>query len=131
MCRCVRICRSGRRSFRTAQDHGRRLQCRTADARLARLRRAVQDDWSGSKNYYIADNTFIGRHDPDKMMSWIGAIWEKFPGFPELLTSEYAIKVYGQGHVVAHNYLAHWHDAIDIATYGNPDGSPTAIADRL
>jgi len=93
--------------------------------------RAIQEDWSGSKNYYIADNTFIGRHDPDRMMSWIGAIWEKFPGFPELLTSEYAIKVYGQGHVVAHNYLAHWHDAIDVATYGNPDGAPNPIADRL
>jgi hypothetical protein len=93
--------------------------------------RAIQDDWSGSKNYYIADNSFIGRHDPDKMMSWIGAIWEKFPGFPELLTSEYAIKVYGQGHVVAHNYLANWHDAIDVATYGNPDGAPNATPDRL
>jgi len=93
--------------------------------------RAVQDDWSGSKNYYIADNTFIGRHDPDRMMSWTGALWEKFPGFPELLTSEYAIKVYGQGHVVAYNYLAHWHDAIDVATYGNPDGAPDPIPDRL
>jgi hypothetical protein len=93
--------------------------------------RAVQDDWSGSQNYYIADNSLVGRHDPEKMMGWIGAIWEKFPGYPELLTSEYAIKVYGQGHVVAHNYLAHWHDAIDVATYGNPDGSPNATADRL
>ena len=52
-------------------------------------------------------------------------MWEKFPGLPELLTSEYAIKVYGQGHVVAHNYMAHWHDAIDVATYGEPDGAPT------
>jgi hypothetical protein len=100
-------------------------------SRLYNVGRAVQDDWSGSKNYYIADNVFIGRHDPDKMMSWTGAIWEKFPGFPELLLSEYAIKVYGQGHVVAHNYLAHWHDAIDVATYGNPDGAPVEIADRL
>ena len=72
-------------------------------SKIYNVGRAVQDDWSGSKNYYIADNSFVGRHDPDKMMSWIGAIWEKFPGFPELLTSEYAIKVYGQGHVVAHN----------------------------
>jgi hypothetical protein len=100
-------------------------------SRVYNVGRAVQDDWSGSKNYYIADNTFIGRHDPDRMMSWIGAIWEKFPGFPELLTSEYAIKVYGQGHVVAYNYLANWHDAIDVATYGDPDGSPAEIADRL
>jgi hypothetical protein len=100
-------------------------------SKIYNVGRAIQDDWSQSKNYYIADNTFIGRHDPDKMMSWIGALWEKFPGFPELLTSEYAIKVYGQGHVVAHNYLAHWHDAIDVATYGNPDGTPDPIPDRL
>ncbi|HVZ24183.1 MAG TPA: hypothetical protein VG871_24090, partial [Vicinamibacterales bacterium] len=90
-------------------------------SRLYNVGRAVEDDWSGSKNYYIADNVFIGRHDPERMMSWIGALWEKFPGFPERLDSEYAIEVYGQGHVVAHNYLAHWHDAIDVATYGNPD----------
>jgi hypothetical protein len=100
-------------------------------SRIYNVGRAVQDDWSRSKNYYIADNVLIGRHDPDRMMSWIGQIWEKFPGFPELLTSEYAIKVYGQGHVVAHNYLANWHDAVDVATYGDPDGAPGEIADRL
>ncbi len=93
--------------------------------------RAVQDDWSGSKNFYIADNTFIGRHDPNKMMGWTGAIWAQFPGYPELLSSEYAIKVYGQGHVVAYNYIAHWHDGIDVATYGPPDGAPNEIADRV
>ena len=93
--------------------------------------RVVQDDWSGSKNFYIADNTFIGRHDPNKMMGWTGALWEQFPGFPELLTSEYAIKVYGQGHVVAYNYVANWHDGIDIATYGTPDGAPNDVPDRV
>ena len=70
--------------------------------------RAVQDDWSGSKNFYIADNTLTGRHDPNKMMGWIGSPWDKFPGFPELLLSEYAIKVYGQGHVVAYNRVVNW-----------------------
>lgn len=100
-------------------------------SRFYNIGRGVQNEWSGSKNYYIADNTFVGRHDPDKMMSWTGAVWEKFPGYPELLTSEYAVKIYGQGHVVAHNYVAHWHDGIDVATYGNPDGAPGEIADRL
>jgi hypothetical protein len=93
--------------------------------------RVVQDDWSSSKNFYIADNTLIGRHDPNKMMGWIGSPWEKFPGFPELLTSEYAIKVYGQGHVVAYNYVANWHDGIDVATYGTPDGAPNDVPDRV
>jgi hypothetical protein len=93
--------------------------------------RVVQDDWSGSKNFYIADNTLTGRHDPNKMMGWIGSPWDKFPGFPELLTSEYAIKVYGQGHVVAYNHIANWHDGVDVATYGPPDGAPNDIPDRV
>ena len=83
-----------------------------------------EDDWSGSKNFYIADNVFIGRHDPTKLQSWwTPAVWAKFPGYPALITSEYAIKIYGQGHVVAYNYVANWHDGIDIATYGDPDGT--------
>ena len=100
-------------------------------SRLMNVGRGVHTDWSGSKDFYIADNVFIGRHDPDKMMAWTGAIWEKLPGFPERLDSEYAVKVYGQGHVVAHNYIAHWHDGIDMATYGNPDGTPNPVADRF
>jgi len=100
-------------------------------SKIYNVGRVVQEDWSGSKNYYIADNVFIGRHDPDRMMSWIGDLWAKFPGFPELLTSEYAVKVYGQGHVVAHNYIAHWHDGVDVATYGNPDGAPDDLPDRV
>ncbi len=100
-------------------------------SRIENVGRAVQADWSGSKNFYIADNVFIGRHDPDKMMGWNGAIWEKLPGFPERLDSEYAIKVYGQGHVVTRNYIAHWHDGIDMATYGNPDGTPSPDPDRF
>lgn len=93
--------------------------------------RVVQDDWSGSKNFYIADNTFTGRHDPGKMMGWIGSPWNQFPGFPELLKSEYAVKVYGQGHVVAYNRVVNWHDGIDVATYGTPDGAPNDIPDRV
>jgi hypothetical protein len=100
-------------------------------SKIYNVGRAIHTDWSGSKNFYIADNTFIGRHDPDRMMGWTGDVWSKFPGFPELLTSEYAIKVYGQGHVVAYNYLANWHDGIDVATYGNPDGAPGELADRV
>ena len=100
-------------------------------SKLVDVGRAVQADWSGSKNFYIADNVLIGRHDPDKMMGWIGTPWSKFPGFPELLKSEYAIKIYGQGHVVAYNYIANWHDGIDIATYGTPDGAPNDIPDRV
>jgi hypothetical protein len=92
-------------------------------SRIENVGRAVEDDWSGSKNFYIADNVFIGRHNPEKLQSWwTPQVWSKFPGYPALITSEYAIKIYGQGHVVAYNYVANWHDGIDIATYGDPDG---------
>jgi hypothetical protein len=92
-------------------------------SRIENVGRGVEDDWSGSKNFYIADNVFIGRHDPRKLQSWwTPQVWAKFPGYPALITSEYAIKIYGQGHVVAYNYVANWHDGIDIATYGDPDG---------
>lgn len=101
-------------------------------SRLENIGRAVEDDWSGSKNFYIADNVFIGRHDPNKLQSWwTPAVWAKFLGYPAPITSEYAIKIYGQGHVVAYNYVANWHDGIDIATYGDPDGTPNELSDRV
>ena len=101
-------------------------------SRLENIGRGVEDDWSGSKNFYIADNVFIGRHDPQKLQSWwTPAVWAKFPGYPALITSEYAVKIYGQGHVVAYNYVANWHDGIDIATYGDPDGTPNELPDRV
>ena len=100
-------------------------------SKIDNVGRAIQDDWSGSKDFYIADNTFNGRHDPNRMMGWNGAIWAQFPEYPELLLSEYAVKVYGQGHVVAHNRFTNWHDGVDVATYGLPDGAPNDIADRF
>src|SRR5579864_6150627 len=101
-------------------------------SRIENIGRGVEDDWSGSKNFYIADNVFIGRHNPKKLQSWwTPAVWAKFPGYPALITSEYAVKIYGQGHVVAYNYVANWHDGIDVATYGTPDGAPNDIPDRV
>ncbi len=97
-------------------------------SRIENVGRGVQDDWSGSKDFYIADNTFIGRHDPSKLLGWYPAnVWSRFPGFPQLITSEYAVKVYGQGHVVEHNFVANWHDGIDIATYGTPSDDPDRV----
>ena len=93
--------------------------------------RGIYTDWSGSKDFYVADNVFLGRNDPKRLMGWIGATWKGLPGFPAKLVSEYAVKVYGSGHVIAHNYIAHFHDGIDHATYGYPDGTPNPIRDRL
>ena len=85
-------------------------------------------NYSGSSDFYIADNYFMGRDDPKHLFGWIGAFWAQFNGvegqkFPPTLASYTAVRLYGPGHVVAYNYVADFHDGIDIETYGNPDGS--------
>ena len=101
-------------------------------SRVYDVGRVVEAGWSGSKDFYIADNVFIGKHDAHKLQSWFTPeVWGKFQGYPALITSEYAIKVYGQGHVIAHNYVANWHDGIDVDTYGDPDGTPNELRDRV
>src|SRR6476619_6847455 len=88
----------------------------------------VFTNYSGSSNFYIADNYFIGRDDPNHVIGWSGNFWMPFNGveaqkFPPVMASYVAVKVYGPGHVIAYNYVANFHDGIDIETYGNPDGS--------
>ena len=103
-------------------------------SRLYNIGRGVQDEWSGSKNITILDNSFIGRHDPLHVVGWNGEWLKRAGGYEELggpNGSEYGVKVYGQGHVVAYNYFANWHDGLDISTYGNPDGTPNEIRDRV
>src|SRR3954469_9227408 len=85
-------------------------------------------NYSGSSNFYIGDNWFIGRDDPNHVIGWNGTFWQPFNGvegqkFPPVMASYVAVKVYGPGHVIAYNYVANFHDGIDIETYGNPDGS--------
>ncbi|HWL62611.1 MAG TPA: hypothetical protein VNQ32_07430 [Steroidobacteraceae bacterium] len=81
----------------------------------------ITSDWSGSKDFYIADNVFIGRQIPDRLLGWIGRTWQNLPGFPVQILSNVGVKVYGSGHVVVHNDISHFHDGIDHATYGTPD----------
>jgi hypothetical protein len=85
-------------------------------------------NYSGSSDFYVADNYFLGRDDPAHLLGWIGDFWTKFDGvegqkFPPTLASYTAVRLYGPGHVVAYNYVANFHDGVDIETYGNPDGS--------
>ena len=76
----------------------------------------VMTHFAGSKDFYIADNTMIGKHDPDTLVGWYGL------EHPSPLTSYYAVKVYGEGHVVCHNKISYFHDAICIDTHGLPEG---------
>lgn len=99
--------------------------------RFENIGKGIHTDWSGSKNFYIADNVFIGRQNPDMMTTWYDGV-HNTTGLPHTLTlSEYAVKVYGSGHVVCYNSVANFHDGIDHATYGFPDGYPNVIRDRM
>jgi len=97
-------------------------------SRFERVGAGVFTNWSGSSGFYIADSVFIGRNDPDHLIGWAGDMWVKFRGvdgqiFPPAMSSYVAVKLYGPGHVVAYNYIADFHDGINVETYGNPDGS--------
>jgi hypothetical protein len=85
-------------------------------------------NYSGSSNFYIADNVVLGRNDSKHLIGWNGAYWQQFAGvdgqeYPPVMKSYTGIRLYGQGHVVAYNYVADFHDGIDTEMYGMPDGS--------
>lgn len=85
----------------------------------------IWTEYAGSSDFYIADNLFLGREDRMRLIGWT------YPGIMSAgiygshgLKSYYAIKVYGPGHVIAHNAIAYFHDAIAISTYGTPETDP-------
>ena len=77
----------------------------------------VTTQYAGSTDFYIADNVMIGRDDRYRMLGWANpGVYGAHP-----LKSYYAVKVYGSGHVIAHNYMAFFHDGISVCTHGSPD----------
>jgi hypothetical protein len=84
----------------------------------------VTTQFAGSKDFYIADNVFIGRDDPRRVLGWAGPA--NYGAHP--INSYYAIKVYGSGHVIAHNAVAFFHDGIAVCTHGVPDADPGSRA---
>ena len=98
-------------------------RCRFEDVGLG-----IFTNYAGSSDFYVADSVFIGRDDPTHLLGWLGNFWAKFDGvdgqkFPPVMASYTAVRLYGPGHVVAYNYVANFHDGVDVETYGNPDGS--------
>jgi hypothetical protein len=88
----------------------------------------VFTNYSGSSDFYIADNVLIGRNDPKHLIGWTGQFWQQFEHvegqeYPPVMKSYTGIRLYGPGHVVANNYVANFHDGIDTEMYGMPDGS--------
>ncbi|MBI4892099.1 MAG: hypothetical protein HY821_15845 [Acidobacteria bacterium] len=93
---------------------------------------AVWTEYAGSSDFYIADNLMLGRDDRFRLIGWTGPRWASAgPYGSHLLTSYYAIKVYGPGHVIAHNAIAYFHDAIGISTYGTPEKNPDRRASSI
>jgi hypothetical protein len=98
----------------------------------------IWTEYAGSSDFYIADNLFLGREDRFRLIGWGGV--QRHPGGPSWtqplygshrLTSYYAVKVYGPGHVIAHNAIAYFHDAIGISTYGTPEADPNRRASSI
>lgn len=98
----------------------------------------VWTEYAGSSDFYIADNLLLGREDRFRLVGWGGV--KRHPEGPSWtvpaygshqLTSYYAIKIYGPGHVIAHNAIAYFHDAIGISTYGTPESDPDRRASSI
>ena len=92
----------------------------------------VWTEYAGSSDFYIADNLFLGRDDRFRLVGWTGPLWASAgPYGSHLLKSYYAVKVYGPGHVIAHNAIAYFHDGIGISTYGTPEQDPERRASSI
>lgn len=88
------------------------------NCKMDRVGQGVMTHWAQSNDFYIADNTMLGMHDRTRVHGWARV------EDPAPITSYNAVKVYGQGHVVCHNFIAYYHDAITIDTHGRPEGGP-------
>ncbi len=92
----------------------------------------VWTEYAGSSDFYIADNLILGREDRFRMIGWTGPLWASAGAYGSHgLKSYYGIKVYGPGHVIAHNAIAYFHDAIGISTYGTPEKDPERRASSI
>lgn len=85
-----------------------------------------------SSDFLISGNLFLGREDQMRLIGW-NQVGQRTAGiYPShQLRSFFAIKVYGPGHVIAHNAIAYFHDAITISTYGPPDADPERRASSI
>ena len=102
------------------------------NCRFERVGFGVWTENADSRDFYIADNLFIGRDDRFRLIGWGGSMWPSpGPYGSHQMVSYYAIKVYGPGHVITHNAVAYFHDAIGISTYGTPPADPEHQASSI
>ncbi len=102
------------------------------NCRFENIGYGVWTEYAGSSDFYIADNLFLGRDDRFRLVGWTGPRWASAGAYgSHLLTSYYAVKVYGPGHVIAYNAIAYFHDSIGISTYGTPESDPERQASSI
>ena len=96
--------------------------CRIEDVGIA-----VNAQFAGSHDFLISDNVMLGRDDRHRLLGWFN------PGLygANTLKSYHAVKLYGAGHVVRHNYIAYFHDGISVCTHGSPDPDPARQASAI
>jgi hypothetical protein len=87
------------------------------NCRIENVGIGINAQYAGSKDFYLADNVFLGRDDHYRVLGWANpGLYGAHP-----INSYYAIKVYGSGHVIAHNAIAFFHDGVSVCTHGIPD----------
>jgi len=114
--------RNGDRVFEAGRKHlagASNLSVR--NCRFENVGEGIRTEYAGSKNFLIQDNVIIGRDDRFRLFGWAAHREGFIPYGTHLLDSYYGIKVYGSGHVIAHNSIAFFHDSIGISTYGTPE----------
>ena len=88
------------------------------NCRMEEVGEGIITEFAGSTNFYIADNVIIGRDDRYRLLGWANT--RSLYGANKMY-SYIGIKVYGSGHVICHNAVAYFHDAITVSTYGTPE----------
>jgi hypothetical protein len=88
------------------------------NCRLEEVGEGIITEFAGSTNFYIADNVLIGRDDRYRLLGWANT--RSLYGANKMY-SYIGIKVCGSGHVICHNAVAYFHDAITVSTYGTPE----------
>ncbi|MBZ2186278.1 MAG: hypothetical protein K7J46_16320 [Bryobacter sp.] len=102
-------------------------QCRFEDVGTG-----VWTESADSRDFLISDNLFLGREDQMRLIGWNQAGQRTAGIYPShQLRSFFAVKVYGPGHVIAHNAVAYFHDGICISTYGPPEADPERQASSI
>jgi hypothetical protein len=87
------------------------------NCRIENVGVGVVTQFAGSKDFYISDNVFLGRDDRRRVLGWANpGLYGAHP-----INSYFAVKVYGSGHVIAHNAVAFFHDGISVCTHGVPE----------